>query len=74
MVASPMTEKRLQDLEEQLAHLVRSVEDMSAIIATQDKDIALLSHRVRMLMEREAEREFDVGGSVPLTDQKPPHY
>ncbi len=69
-----MTEKRLQDLEEQLAHLVRSVEDMSTIIATQDKDIALLTHRVRMLMEREAEREYDVGGSVPLADQKPPHY
>ncbi|MEP2784605.1 MAG: SlyX family protein [Pseudoruegeria sp.] len=69
-----MTDNRLQDLEEQLAHMARAVEDLSNVVATQDKDIALLTHRVRMLMEREAEREYDVGGSVPMADQKPPHY
>jgi len=25
-------------------------------------------------MNREAERELDQGGSVPLADQKPPHW
>jgi SlyX protein len=29
---------------------------------------------VEMLMMREAEREVDQGGTIPLADQKPPHW
>jgi len=32
------------------------------------------TRRLAMLMEREAGREMDAGGSVPLADQRPPHY
>jgi SlyX protein len=62
------------ELEEQIAHLVRTVEDLSEVVARQDAEIATLTRRVEMLMMREAEREADGGGTVPLADQKPPHW
>lgn len=62
------------ELEEQIAHLVRTVEDLSEVVARQDAEIAALTRRVEMLMMREAEREVDGGGTVPLADQKPPHW
>jgi len=61
-------------LEEKIAHLTRTVDELSDIIAAQQTDIASLSHRVKMLMEREASREYDAGGSIPLADQRPPHW
>ncbi|MFV1875347.1 SlyX family protein [Nioella sp.] len=61
-------------LEETLAHLTRQVDDLSDVIARQDREIAVLTRRVEMLMNREAERELDQGGTVPLADQKPPHW
>jgi len=61
-------------LEEALAHLTRVVDELSEVVARQDVEITRLSRRVGMLMEREAERELDQGGTVPLADQKPPHW
>ncbi|WP_380053688.1 SlyX family protein [Falsihalocynthiibacter sp. SS001] len=69
-----MNEKRITELEEDIAHLTRTVEDLSDVVARLDADNELLKHRVRMLMEREAEREADNGGSAVLTDQRPPHW
>ncbi len=63
-----------EKLEEMLAHLTRQVEDLSDVVARQDGEIAVLTRRVAMLMQREAEREVDGGGTVPLADQKPPHW
>ena len=62
------------DLEEHVAHLTRVVDDLSEIVADQAKEIARLTQRVEMLLVREAEREADLGGSLPLGDQRPPHY
>lgn len=61
-------------LEERIAHLERTVDDLSEVVARQDGEIARLTRRVEMLMMREAEREVDAGGTVPLADQKPPHW
>ena len=61
-------------LEEQIAHLNRTVEELSDIVARQEKELALAQRRLAMLMEREATREYDAGGSVPLADQRPPHW
>ncbi len=61
-------------LEEKLAHLTRMVEDLSDVVARQEKELALATRRLAMLMEREAGRELDAGGSVPLADQRPPHW
>jgi SlyX protein len=64
---------RLHTAEEQIAHLVRAVDDLSAVVARQSREIEMLTRRVSMLMAREAERESDAGGGV-LADQKPPHW
>ncbi|MEJ6392494.1 SlyX family protein [Gymnodinialimonas sp. 2305UL16-5] len=61
-------------LEEQVAHLTRTVDDLSEVVARQDTEIARLTRRVTMLMQREAEREVDGSGGIPLADQKPPHW
>jgi SlyX protein len=64
---------RLSTAEEQIAHLVRAVDDLSAVVVRQAREIEMLTRRVTMLMAREAEREAD-GGSGVLADQKPPHW
>ena len=61
-------------LEEQIAHLTRTMDDLSDIIVRQEGEIANLTRRVEMLMQREAGRESDTGGSVVMADQKPPHW
>ncbi|WP_341367204.1 SlyX family protein [Yoonia sp. BS5-3] len=61
-------------LEEQIAHLTRTVEELSDIVARQETELTLAKRRLAMLMEREATREIDAGGTVPLADQKPPHW
>ena len=65
---------RITRLEEQVAHLTRVAEDLSDVIARQETEITRLTRCIAMLMEREAERESLEGGTVPLADQKPPHW
>ncbi|RHZ90785.1 SlyX protein [Cereibacter sphaeroides] len=65
-------DERIEAAEEQIAHLVRSVEDLSEVVARQAGEIAQLRRRVEMLLEREAEREAD--GVALIADQRPPHY
>ena len=60
-------------LEERIAHLMRTVDELSDIVAQQAVEIERLSRRVGLLMEREAEREAE-GGGIPLADQRPPHW
>ena len=63
----------MQQLEEKLAHLTRTVDDLSDMVAAQQTEIATLNRRVQMLMEREAQRETQ-GGAVAFGDEPPPHY
>lgn len=65
-----MTDK----LEEQIAHLTKTVDELSEVVARQDAEIATLTRRVEMLMQRAAEAELDAGGSAVVADQKPPHW
>ncbi|MDQ2093808.1 SlyX family protein [Rhodalgimonas zhirmunskyi] len=64
----------MDKLEEKIAHLERAVDDMSGVIADQDKRIELLERRIAMLMHREAEREADQGSHIFTGQEKPPHY
>ena len=64
----------MQKLEEQIAHLTRTVDDLSDVIVRQEKEITNLTRRVDMLMTREAEREAQGSGGVVLGDEQPPHY
>lgn len=68
-----MTEDR-QAIEERLAHLERLAEDLSDEVARLSKALDVAERRIARLMEREAERELDAGGSIPLADQRPPHW
>jgi len=58
--------------EEKIAHLERIVDELSAVVARQDRDIARLTKLVDLLAERERGREGD--GGVILGDERPPHY
>jgi SlyX protein len=63
----------MEKLEEQIAHLMRTVEDLSDIVARQENEITTLTRRVHMLMQREGQREVS-GGAVVMGDERPPHY
>lgn len=64
----------MEKLEEQIAHLTRTVEELSDVIARQDTELVLLKRRVQMLLEREADRESAGSGGVVLGNERPPHY
>lgn len=64
----------MEKLEEQMAHLLRSVDDLSDIVAQQQHEIDRLNRRVEMLMRREGEREASGSGGVVVSDERPPHY
>ena len=68
-----MSEDRLTRLEALAAELQRMVEDLSDVVARQEREIGTLTRRIGLLMEREAERESE-GGAIPLADQRPPHW
>lgn len=69
-----MSEDKTVALEERIAHLSAALDDMSDEMTRQGREIDVLTRRVAMLMQREAEREADLSGTVPLADQKPPHW
>ncbi len=73
MDADP-TQADRRRIEERLAHLERALDDLSDVAARQGAEIDRLTRRVALLMEREAGREWSEGGTVPLADQKPPHW
>ncbi len=64
----------MQHLEEKIAHLTRTVDDISEVVARQQTEIETLTRRVEMLMQREAQRDTDGGGGVVIGDERPPHY
>nr|WP_108885920.1 SlyX family protein [Pseudoprimorskyibacter insulae] len=64
----------MDPMQERLAHLIRTVDELSDTVARQDKEIATLTRRVEMLMRREAEREADTGGGAFFANERPPHY
>ena len=71
---TPRHKRGMERLEEQIAHLIRALDDVSDTVVRQDAEIAVLTRRVEMLMRREAERESDTGGSVTVGSERPPHY
>ncbi|MFD2739790.1 SlyX family protein [Sulfitobacter aestuarii] len=64
----------MEQLEEQIAHLIRAVDDLSSVVAAQAEEITILNRRVHMLMQREGERDAAGGGGVVIGDERPPHY
>jgi len=64
---------RIEKAEEQIAHLVRAVEDLSDVVARQEAEIERLSRRLGGLLERESGRANEPDG-IPHADQRPPHW
>lgn len=63
----------LEIVEERMAHLIRTVDDLSDIVAAQQKEIGRLSRLVGLLVDREAEREA-MPGEAPAANVPPPHW
>ena len=61
-------------LEERIAHLERTLEELSDVVARQDNDIARLMRQAEVLIAREAERDSAGTGGVVIGDERPPHY
>ncbi|AVW92009.1 SlyX family protein [Celeribacter baekdonensis] len=68
------TEDRTLALEEQVAHLSKTVDELSDIVARQEREIEVIGRRLGMLMQAEAVRQSDGEGTVALADQRPPHW
>ena len=64
----------MQHLEEQIAHLTRTVDELNEVVTAQAADLDVLKRRVQLLMEREAAREAEGSGGVVIGDERPPHY
>jgi SlyX protein len=63
---------RITALEERVAHLLRATDELSEVVARQDREIERLTKQIRFLLEREAQRDDAVMGEVPV--DRPPHY
>ncbi len=59
-------------LEERVAHLIRALDDLSDVVARQDREIAWLRARVATLLERDADREAEAAREAPVAP--PPHW
>ena len=64
----------MTEIEERLAHLIRAVDDLSEVVARQDREIDHLRGQVDWLLRREADRARESEGSVVLGAERPPHY
>ena len=63
-----------QALEEKIAHLTHTVDDLSDVMAKQDSELRRLALLVDYLAQRARSRETDGGGGIILGDERPPHY
>jgi len=61
-------------LEERMAYLERTLEELNEVVVAQANEIDVMTRRVALLMQREAQREADGGGGVVFGDERPPHY
>lgn len=60
-------------IEEELAHLRRTTDDLSEVVARQEREIARLGRQLALLMARAAEAEEEGGGGAVFAE-RPPHY
>jgi SlyX protein len=65
---------RLDAIEGHMAHLIRTVDELNEVVATQAAEILRLKTQVAFLLDREAGREAEAAGGIFLGDERPPHY
>ena len=64
----------METLEEKIAHLERTTDELSSVIARQDTEIALLTRQVQLLLDAEAGRNRSEGAHIFGGNERPPHY
>ncbi len=62
---------RIDALEERVAHLIRTVDELSDIVAHQADEIDRLTRRMALVLDRMSGPDEE--GAV-FTDQRPPHW
>ena len=65
--------ERLDSLEEKIAHLERALNELSDVVARQQKELDLALQRNQRLLDKIAALESDSGPSATAYE-KPPHY
>ena len=65
--------EQLATIEEKLAHLERAVNELSDVVARQQKELDRATDRHQRLMDKLAAMESDWGPNA-TADEKPPHY
>ena len=72
IVLNEQMEERIEKIEAVISNLVRNSEDLSDIVAAQDKELSRLKDCLKWLLEREFERQ---NAENTATDEKlPPHW
>ena len=64
----------LDEIEEKLSHIMKSLDELSDIVAKHETTISLSASRIEKLMSTLAEKELESGGAAYFQDDKPPHY
>ena len=64
---------RIEAIEEKLAHLERAVNELSDVVARQQKDLDRALERNQRLQDKLAALESESGASATAYE-KPPHY
>ena len=61
-------------IEEKLSHIMKSLDELSDIVAKHETTITLSTSRIEKLMNMLAEKELESGSAAYFQDDKPPHY
>ena len=69
-----MTKDKIIALEEQLTHALRTVEELSSLVADQAKRLEKAERQLAALMARALAEEEAGDGGVIIGDQRPPHW
>ena len=71
LVLNEQLEKSLEKIEAVISDLLRNSEDLSDVVAAQDKEISSMKDSLQWLLEREFERQ---NAENTATAEKPPHW
>ena len=71
LVLNEQMEKSLEKIEAVISDLLRNSEDLSDVVAAQDKEISSMKDSLQWLLEREFERQ---NAENTATAEKPPHW
>ena len=72
LVLNEKMEKSLEKIEAVISDLLRNSEDLSDVVAAQDKEISRMKDSLQWLLDREFERQ--IAENTATTEKPPPHW